>query len=230
MIEFELPEPQFEDLTLVNIDAVRGNGPAGAEPLKGRVAVGGPHGFKITAAEAAADPELSKFIDKNAGHYEYYFVHLAISFSALGSPKLRSAEVKLTLTSVPDTPEPFALSLDPLADGYQLKVDSKARILPSLKVAEQVELSLGDYERGVSYDRSERSVRGLGLDGPNPGWEFTRTPAGELEGSHRLTMVVQAGYGAAVSVSGIVRAKAEGNFPWRFARDLPRPWTFDRVV
>ena len=31
VIELELPEPQFEDLTLVNIDAVRGKGPAGAE-------------------------------------------------------------------------------------------------------------------------------------------------------------------------------------------------------
>ena len=124
----------------------------------------------------------------------------------------------------------FTSGSNSAAEGYRLKVDSKARILPSVKVAEQVELSLGDYERGVSYDRSERSVRGLGLDGPNPGWEFTRTAAGELEGSHRLSMVVQAGYGAAVSVSGIVRAKAKGNFPWRFARDLPSPLTFDRVV
>ncbi len=232
MIELELPEPQFEELTLVNVDSLRGKGPGELEvtPLEGRVAVGGPHGFKITAERVAADPALTKFIDGSADRYDYYFVHMAVSFSVLQSPRIRTAGVQLTLTSVPGTPEPFALSIDPLSEDYTVKVEGKTRIVPSVKVLDQVELSLGDYEKAVSYDRTERVVRGVGLDGPQPGWEFTSTAAQELEGSYRLTMVVQAGYGTTLTVHGLVTATVRGNIPWRFARQLPNPLSFARAV
>ena len=231
MIELEFQEPQLEDLTLVNIDTVRGaTSDTGVAPLTGRVAVGGPHGFKISAARVAADQELRKFIDQNSSRHEYYFVHMAVSFSTLGHPRLKSAKVELALTSVPAMPEPCTLSLDPLAAGHQVKVDNKVRILPAVKIADQVELSLGDYERGTAYERSEHFVRGLGLDGSRPGWEFTRTTVAELEGTYRLAMVVQAEYGAALSVTGRVTAQVRGNIPWRFGRELPTPLDFATTV
>ena len=230
MIAFELPEPRFEELTLLNADPVRGQASESAEALGGRVAVGGPHGFKLAADQVAADPELGRFLDRAAGRHEYYLVHLGVSFPPAGAPRLQSAEVRLRLTSVPGTPEPFALALYPLAAGYQVKVGSKLRVLPSVKVADQVELSLGDYERDASYERSEHFLTGLGLDGPNPGWAFTRTNAGEIAGSYRLTMVIQAGYGSAVAVGGTVTARVRGNIPWRFERELPRPLNFEAVV
>jgi hypothetical protein len=52
MIEVELPEPRFEELTLVSDVPHRGKGDAGAEPpLRGWVEVSGPDGF--TAATVA---------------------------------------------------------------------------------------------------------------------------------------------------------------------------------
>lgn len=237
MINLEFPEPPLEDLVLVSIDTVRGetseNGVNPEEevaPLTGRVAVGGPHGFKISAERVAADAELARFIAQDTGRCEYYFIHLAVSFSALGYPRLRSAKVEVTLVAAPSTPEPFALSLDPLAVGHPMKVGKKVRILPAVKIADQVELSLGDYEHDTAYERSQHFVRGLGLDGPTPGWEFARTPTAELEGAHRLAMIVQAGHGAAISVTGRVTAQVRGNIPWRFCRELPHPLNFAAMV
>jgi hypothetical protein len=178
----------------------------------------------------AADPELAGFIEDSSGRHEFYVVHLAVSFSAFGRPRLRSAKVELNLASVPDVPEPFALSLDPLAAGHAAKVDKKLRILPSVKVPGQVELGLGDYEQSASYERTDRFVRGVGLDGARPGWEFTRTQTAELDGAHRLVMIVQAGCGAAVSVTGRVTARVAGNIGWRFGGALPNPLHFAAVV
>lgn len=237
MISLEFPEPLLEDLALVSVDTVRGetsgsgvNPEEKVAPLTGRVAVGGPHGFKISPERVAADAELARFIAQDAGRFEYYFIHLAVSFSALGYPRLRSAKVELTLAAAPSTPEPFALSLDPLAAGQPVKIDKKVRILPAVKVADQIELSLGDYEQAATYERSQHFVRGLGLDGPAPGWEFARTPTAELEGAHRLAMIVQAGHGAAISITGRVTARVRGNIPWRFCRELPHPLNFAAVV
>jgi hypothetical protein len=231
VIEFDFSESPLEDLTLVSIDPVRGVIP-GTEvaPLTGRVAAGGPHGFKITAARVAADPDLRKFIDRSSGRYEYYLIHMAVSFSSLIRPRLKSAKVELALASIPVAPEPVTLSLDPLVAGQQVKVDNRVRIVPSVKVQEHVELSLGDYERGIAYERSEQFVRGLGLDGPRPGWEFTRTAAAEIEGAHRLAMVIQAQYGAALVITGRVTAQVRGNIPWRYGRELPNPLEFASTV
>jgi hypothetical protein len=232
VIEFELPEPQFEDLTLVNVDVVRGKGPVEteAEPLAGRVGVDGPHGFKLSAERVAADHELSKFVDQQSDRHEYYLVHLAVSFKAVGSPQLKSAEVRLSLSSVPDTPPPFALSMEPLKDGDTVSVQRTVRFGPELKLLDQVDASLGEISNVSSWKRSELAVRGLGIDGPEPAWEFTRTASQKLDGAHRLTLVVQAARGAAVSVSGVVTARARGNIPWHFERELPNPLNFATVV
>ena len=230
MIEYELPEPRFEELTLVNVDAVRGKGPGDSEvaPLKGRVLVDGPHGRKLTSEELAADREIRRFVD--TALYEYYLVHLAVGFREHGSPKLKAAQVKLTLTSIPDMPAPFALDMKPLKEGDQVSVERTVRLGPKLKLLDAVDAEVGSVEAAKSFQRTELAVRGLGLDGPAPGWEFTRTASQKLDGSCRLELVVQAGRGAAVSVTGVVTAQAGGNIGWRYRGGLPGPLDFTAVI
>ncbi len=231
MIRFAVPEIPLVDIELENIDAVRGDGTdEEVMPLKGRVAVGGPHGFKIAAEWVREDPELGKFIDRNSGRHEFYFVYLSVSFGGLGRPRLKSAKVELELAAIPATPEPFALSLEPLDAGQETQVDGRLRILPEVILPGDFGVSLGSYERGRAYARKERFVRGLGLDGPRPGWEFTRTKAEEIAGTHRLAMVVQTEKGAAISVTGRVTAQVAGNIRWRFRRELPHPLRFATAV
>jgi hypothetical protein len=231
VIELDLLEPEFEDLTLFNVDGVRGDedGVPEIEPLKGRVSAGGPHGFRLTSERLAADRELSQFLDENAD-YEYYFVFLAVSFKALGSPKLGSAEVKLSLTANPEGASPFALSMKPLTDGDQVSVKRTASLGPNLKLLDAVDVSVGSIEREQSFTRTDLVVRGEGLASAYPKWVFTRTAARKLEGSCMLTMVVRANHGAAVSVSGVVTARTTGNLIWHFARDLPNPLELAAVL
>jgi hypothetical protein len=232
VVELELPEPGFTDLPLVNAAEDRGLTPGEVEPapLKGLVLVGGPHGFRLTADRLAADPELSRFIEQDATTREYYFVHLAVSFPAQGSPKLRSAQVRLTLTSVPGTPEPFALDIKPLKDGDQVSVQRTVRFGPKLKLLDAVGAEVGGVENVISFQRADLVVRGVGLDSSSPGWEFTRTASQKLEGACRLELIVQTGQGVALSVSGAVTAQAGGNIPWPYRGDLPGPLTFGAVL
>lgn len=233
MIELELPEPQFEELTLVNIDAHRGKGDeqgAPVAPLKGRVLLDGPRGFKITRQTLKADPDISRFVDSDSARHEYYFVHLAVSFRALGTPRVKSAEVRLALASVPETPAPFALHMKPMRDGDQVSVKHTASFGPKLKLLDAVDAEIGHVDSEKSFERTELVVRGLGLDGASPLWEFTRTESKNLEGACRLELVVQAARGAAISVSGVVTARAAGNIPWRYRGGLPRPLEFAAAI
>lgn len=230
MIEFELPEPRFEELTLINVDSARGKGPGGSAlaPLKGRVMADGPHGRKLASEELTADPDIRRFAD--TARYEYYLVHLAVGFAGHGSPRLRSAQVKLTLASIPDTPAPFALDMKPLKEGDQVSVGRTARLGPKLKLLDAIEAEASSLEVTRSFQRTELVVRGLGLDGPAPSWEFTRTASRKLDGSCRLELVIQAAHGAAISVSGVVTAQADGNIGWRYRGSLPRPLNFAAVI
>jgi hypothetical protein len=230
VIEFELPEPDYQDLALAALALFRAKGPGvPVPPLNGRVSVGGPHGFKITAAKVAADPEIAAFVDENAS-CEYYFLYLGVSFTAAPSPSLESATVKLTLTGVPDTSAPFALSMKPLADGDPVSVKRTAALGPKLSLLNTVDAELGSVGSEKSFQRTELAVRGTGLASAEPGWEFTRTTTRNIEGSCMLTMVVQAVAGAKVSVAGQVTARAGGNFVRRFGRELPQPLDFSAAI
>jgi hypothetical protein len=229
VIEFVLPEPDYQDLALADLFTFRAKGPAAQVPLNGRVSVGGPHGFKITAAKVAADPEISAFVDENAA-CEYYFLYLALSFTAAPSPSLESAAVKLTLSGVPDTPAPFALSMKPLADGDPVSVKRTATLGPKLSLLDTVDVELGSVGTEKSFQRTELAVRGTGLASAAPGWEFTRTTSRNLEGSCMLTMVAQAAAGTKVTVTGQVTARTGGAVVRRFGRELPRPLDFTAAI
>jgi hypothetical protein len=229
VIEFELPEPGYEELVLAEEGVVRGKPPVTSVPLNGRVFIGGPRGFKITAARAAADPEIAAFVDENAD-CEYYLLYLGVSFTAAVSPRLESAEVRLTLSAIPGNPAPFALSMKPLADGDPVSVTRTVTLGPKLSLLDTVDVELGSAERTESFQRTELAVSGLGLASPTPGWKFSRTDSRNLEGSCMLTMVVQAAKGTQVMVAGQVTARAGGNIVRRFARELPGPLDFAAAI
>lgn len=247
MFEFELgDEATYEDLTLVSDsrlpevdqqglrtgDALPGAviGPV-VPPLKGRVRVGGPHGFKITMDRVAGDEGLGRFIDQNCGQSEFYFVYLSISFATHDGPVLEAAHVSLVLTSEPEPPAPFALSMRPDAEGTAETVGRTVTIGPKLTLPVIGTVEAGSFSGQRSYQQTSLFVRGLGLDGSTPGWEFTRTDGKRLEGYCRLELIVQAGHGTALSVSGLVTAQARvGTFPFRFRTELPAPLTFATMI
>ena len=233
MIEFDIgEEPELEDLAFVGTDGYRGveEGPA-LDPLKGRVKASPPRGFKITENRVAGDEGLQRFIQGNSDQVDYYFVFLSIGFVTAQGPRLESAQLKLTLTTVPETPAPFALSIRPDAAGTQMKVERGVTIGPKLSLPVVGDTELGDFESKHEYEQTRLFVRALGSYGSTPGWEFTRAPGKRLEGDCRLELIVQAGVGARLSVGGITTAQATvGNLPWHFRAELPRPLTFNADI
>ena len=226
MIEFDLGgEPELEDLVFASEDGYRGQGvdegPA-PDPLKGRIRVSPPHGFKITEARVAGDEGLRRFIEEGSDRVDYYFVFLSISFVTADGPRLESAQLKLALATVPDTPTPFALSIRPDAEGTQMKVERSVTIGPKLSLPVVGDTELGDIGTKHEYEQTRLFVRALSPYGSTPGWEFTRAPGKRLEGSCLLELIVQAGRGAKLSVSGVAKAQTTvGNLPWHFRADLP---------
>jgi hypothetical protein len=226
VIELDLGElPDFADLPLVTAGAYRGVTKAGPlEPLAGRVQVGGPHGFAITKARVAGDEGLGRFIGKDPG-VAYYYVWLGITFVTHAGPRLDAAQLKLALTAAPADPAPFALSVRPAAEGVAQKVARKVTLGSELALPGAVKADV-DVETSRDYERTRLFVRGLGLGGSTPGWEFTRAPGKLLEGSCLLEVVVQATPGARITVGGTVTAQTAGGLPFRARTELPSPLTF----
>jgi hypothetical protein len=224
----------YADLELVNVDGFRGRdtGATGLlfEPLRGRVIVGGPHGFLISAERAAKDEGLRKLIADKPGHVDFYKVHLGISFVTHNGPRLESVQLKLSLTADPVNADPFALLIAPAEAGTTVKVKQGARA--DFKAALP---AVGDVAIGADADREYETtrlfVRGLGLGGDRPGWEFTRTVGQRLEGQCRLELVVQVARDARLTVGGVATAQARaGNLLGRFRAELPYPLTFGNRI
>jgi hypothetical protein len=228
VIEFELPEPEYRELTLDSRVAHRGRDDAPEEEsLKGLVRVDGPRGWRLTADQVrAADPEIGTYMGPDPDRNGYYFVYLTVSFTARGARKLASAEVKIALAAEPDTPPPFALSMKPLKDGDPVSVERTASLGPKLKLLDAVEAEIGHADRKRSFKETNLFVRGL-LSGSRPRWEFTRTDSRRLDGACTLQMVVQAGLGCALTVTGEVTARTTGNIVLPFGANLPDPLHLD---
>jgi hypothetical protein len=228
VIEFELPEPEYRELTLDSRAAHRGgDGAPEQEPLRGLVLVDGPRGWRLTADQVrAADPGIGTYLGPDPGRNGYYFVYLTVSFTARASRKLTSADVKITLAADPDTPPPFALSMKPLKDGDPVSVERTASLGPKLKLLDVAEAEIGHADKKRTFEQTNLFVRGQ-LSGSRPRWEFTRTDSRRLDGACTLQMVVQAGLGSALTVTGEVTARTTGNIVWPFGADLPDPLHFD---
>jgi hypothetical protein len=225
-------EPEYEDLEFVGTDGYRGeSAETAAEPLKGRVRVGGPRGFRITEARVAGDEGLRRFIEEGSDRVDYYYVVLGLTFVTQDGPRLESAQVKLILSAVPEIPAPFVLSIRPSAEGTQEKVERGLKIGPKLSLPAVADAEIGDFQTKREYEQTRLFVRGLGLESATPGWEFTRESGKLLEGSCRLEVIVQAGRGAKLTVNGVATARATvGNLPWHFRASLPRPLSFSAEI
>jgi hypothetical protein len=232
VIELDLGmEPEYEDLEFAGTDGSRGEAAEPtAEALKGRVRVGGPRGFRITEARVAGDEGLRRFIEEGSDQVDYYYVVLGLTFVTQDGPRLESVQVKLILSSVPEVPAPFALSIRPSAEGTQEKVERGLKIGPKLSLP-GVDAEIGSLETKREYERTRLFVCGLGLESATPGWEFTRLPGKLLEGSSRLEVIVQAAREAKLTVNGVATARTTvGNLPWHFRASLPRPLSFSAEI
>jgi hypothetical protein len=233
MIEVVLPVLPERELVLESVSAVRASVDDVRSPvpgLAGRVALGGPCAVPVTAEYVAEDPALRAFVEQESATSLYHVVHLSVSFAPRPTaPRLGRVSVELRLASTSTAVEPVAWSMTPLRVSSTVHVQDSVRLGPQLKL-EHAQVSLGEIGRSVSRDRGEVFLQALRELRSDPAWEFTRTRAISLSGSHRLVLVVRASRDGETSISGAVRAVTRGNLLRRYERELPDPLALASVL
>lgn len=198
-------------------------------PLAGRVAFGGPLAVPVTSDYVTDDPVLRVFVEREAAHSVYHLVHMSVSFAGEpATPRLDSVVIELTMSST-GGPEPVAWSMAPLRITDPVQIERGFRLGPNLKL-QDLEVGVGEFEWKASSSRSEIFLQAHRELRADPAWEFRRTAAMALYGSHRLIMVVRSARDEATSVTGTIRAATKGNLLRRYRRDLPDPLSLAAVL
>jgi hypothetical protein len=222
MQSLDYPELEWRPVELPETHAVF-RGPAGGA-LTDRLRFGGPVAVPLDVDDVHDDPDLVTFIAKQSGTARYTLLHCGLSFHrSQGEPELATAAVQLSfhVDGVGDGERPIAWSLAPMAAGTAVETTSSFSLGPDAKIL-GASIKLGTVGRESTRHREDVFLQATGLLTSEPGWEFTRTPANELSGSHRLVMVIRAAATsrarAVVTLSASVRA---GAWPRRFRRSAP---------
>lgn len=235
MIDLAPPHLVQYELVLDPADPVRGEGrptePGGdPRPLAGRVFLGGPLVHRLTPQFLAADVELSRYVEEQSHQYSYFLVHLSLSFTPVPEhPRLTSAAVELRLSSTVNAPEPIALSMSPHRVTDTTQVQKVWRLGPQLSLV-GVDASIGEVGKTVDFTEQEIFLQALRPLRSDPAWEFRRTRASELVGSHHLALVIRTARDAATGLSCIVTAGAKTPLLRRFRKELPNPVRLETVL
>ncbi|MFD7032827.1 hypothetical protein ACFWAR_32880 [Streptomyces sp. NPDC059917] len=237
MIEFDDLQLPEQDLVLLPDDALRGDedtdarqDPDAPAPLRGRVRLGGPLAQRLTHDRLADDPDLAAFATAQAGTYEYYLVHLSLTFAPTPQrPRLEFAHLALDLSAKPETPPPVAHSMDPMRLTDAVQVTRRWRLGPQLSLL-GADASLGEVGRSREFTAHQPFAQALGLLGSTPGWEFRRTVATELTGCHALRLVVRTPAGSVTDLGCTVTAGVKIPLLRRYTRALPRPLRLEAAL
>ncbi|MFD3997864.1 hypothetical protein [Streptomyces sp. NPDC058548] len=230
MIEFDDPRLPEQDLILLPDDALRGDEHPGPDrdpdappPLRGRVRLGGPLARRLTHDQLADDPALAEYLTEQAGTYDYYLVHLSLTFAPTPQrPRLEFAHLALDLSAKPETPPPLAHSMDPMRLTDAVQVTRTRRLGPQLSLL-GADASLGEVGRSQEFTNHQPFAQALGLHESTPGWEFRRTVASELTGCHVLRLVVRTAADSVTDLACTVTAGVKIPLLRRYTRTLPHP-------
>ncbi|MFF7076412.1 hypothetical protein [Streptomyces lavendulae] len=236
MIEFDDPQLPEQDLVLLPDEALRGDepgtgqGPDAPPPLRGRVRLGGPLAQRLTHDQLAGDPGLTEYLTGQADAYDYYLVHLSLTFAPTPQrPRLEFAHLALDLSAKPETPPPLAHSMDPMRLTDAVQVTRTRRLGPQLSLL-GTDASLGEVGRNQEYTAHQPFAQALGLHGSTPGWEFRRTVATELTGCHVLRLVVRTAVGSVTDLACTVTAGVKIPLLRRYTRTLPHPLRLEATL
>jgi hypothetical protein len=156
--------------------------------LADRLRFAGPQVTPIDARYRADDQDLQAFI-ANTVDKRFVLAIMALDFPTYDGPELASANVKVALRDSAEPSEAIAWSLLPMAAGSPYELTRGYDVSPSLKIG-----TVGVAAKGqtATVDHGQRTyLRGSGELTADPSWAFTPTATQKLEGSTRLSMVIQ---------------------------------------
>ena len=188
-----------------------------AAPLDGRVFLGGPVAFRMTAARY---PDMGKYLTADKGRHQYHEVHLSLSFKEPDRvPHLRRVVLAVSLSGPAGAQEPIAWSMAPDRIDSPTGRELSFEVRPQVKVA-GIEISAGGVQGKANFARDSYLIA-LGELSSHPSWELKRTSK-PLDGRQRLILVVRSDANADVAADVEVTAWARTQVLRRY-RAIPPP-------
>jgi hypothetical protein len=188
-----------------------------AAPLDGRILLGGPVSFRMTAGRY---PDVEKYLAADEGRYQYHEVHLSLSFKDPDQvPHVRRVVLAVSLGGASGTPQPIAWSMAPDRIESPSGREISFEIRPRVKLA-GVEMSVASLGGKADLPRDPYLIA-LGELGSQPTWELSRTSK-PLDGRQRLILVVRSEAGADVTADIEITASTRTAVLRRF-RAVPVP-------
>ncbi len=182
------------------------------QPARDLMELGTPVWVELTRKMPGITDDLKQFLGREAG-IAYYLVHLTCDFLPREDQRVAEAWLQIKLGPREAIPTPIAWSMDPLCLEEKVEVKQKASIGGDLKFLSS---ELGEEETR-SY--SKYYVMAHGEAKSEPLWHFREIDTRQLNGIHRLMLIVRAPAAVAVdgtlNVSASVRRHALKLFPYR---------------
>jgi len=223
MISLEMPDFQFQAVNLEPREAATKKGRYDRSPrpdrLSGRLLLGAPVAFALTAEAASNDKETADFLKARAAQSDFYLVTMACSFQPKEDEPFEKAWLHVNLgraDGVKD-PRPGAYSMRPLRTSKEVKQSSSIKLGADMKIMD-VGFE-GGVEKGAEKSKDDVSVQAYGELTADPFWEFRSREDVPLDGSYRLALVVDVPKGvkaqAAVNLEATVRHTFLKLIPYR---------------
>jgi hypothetical protein len=157
--------------------------------LTDRLRFGGPQVTLINDRYRPDDQDLQAFVRANSATKRFVLALMALDFPLCDGPQLVGADVAVTLRDDGGPSETIAYSVSPLTCGSPYELSRGYTISPNLKIGS---IGVGGQRQAGKVDHGECSyVFGGGELTANPSWTFRPTETQKLEGSTRLSLVIQ---------------------------------------
>jgi hypothetical protein len=189
------------------------------KPLVDRVSIGHPLAIPLTSETVATDPDLTTFIEAEAGSARYALVYLACTFKPARGERISKAwlSVKLALgPSAQDGDAAIAWSMEPMRTSKALNLRRTLSIKVPVKFVEV------NAEAGSDVSAEAVFCEALDLQQSTPSWEFTDSQSQRLTGAHKMNLVIRAPLSevtGTVSLRASVTRKHFGVLPYRTSAD-----------
>jgi hypothetical protein len=162
---------------------------ASPPPLRDRVQLGGPQFVSIDERYHPDDADLQAFLRDT--RHRWVLAHLSLTFPFADGPEISTAELQAHLSDDGPQPETIAFSLLPTRAESNHQQTREFTLAPKVDVA-----GIGGIELGSIGTTSVQASGDAFLSGgpelsPTPRWQFKRTATQRIEGTTRLSMIIQ---------------------------------------
>jgi hypothetical protein len=171
----------------------------GGGQLAQRILIGGPVVVPITPEQASGADDVLETLATHSERFRFHMVVLGCTFAPKESERFERAWVQVKLST----------AADEAAIGWSMLPERETqahRDTRQVELAASLKFVTAKVSGGSERESEDAFVEALNILMDSPTWRFTRVHNHELEGAHRLVLVVRSP--AAAQTDGDVRLRA----------------------